>query len=187
LADRNVRARIHSAYKPLLSFFRENVDLSNVESVEIHYPVHVNAPANRFRLEAYPLASLVGQSEIKFFAREDDEFYYQVKLTRGGEVETFTVFAPNRVHTDIVGETNVSPTGWIRHADDEVGERLITDYESLFDDTVRAVSQYDWGEEEPYFEELNIRVEYPSDDEPLPVADEVISLREALHEDIYFS
>src|SRR5690606_29347930 len=85
------------------------------------------------------------------------------------------------------GETNVSPTGWLRHAGDELGERLATDYEALFDEVIGAVSRYPWGREEPYFEELNIRVEHPADDEPLDLGDEAISLREALHEDFYFS
>ncbi|MDR6079286.1 hypothetical protein QE453_000187 [Agrobacterium sp. SORGH_AS440] len=44
-----------------------------------------------------------------------------------------------------------------------------------------------WGDEEPYFEELNIRVTHPAEDLPLSVGDEVVSLREALHEDFYFS
>ncbi|WP_313558590.1 M14 family metallopeptidase, partial [Agrobacterium cavarae] len=39
----------------------------------------------------------------------------------------------------------------------------------------------------PYFEELNIRVVHPAKDISLPVGDEVVSLREALHEDFYFS
>lgn len=42
-----------------------------------------------------------------------------------------TVLAPNRVHTDVVGETNLSPTGWYRAEGDKAGERLETDYERL--------------------------------------------------------
>ena len=187
LAAKGVTARIRSAYKPLLFYFREEVDLSGVEKIEIRYPVHANAPQNRFRLEAYPLASLVGRSKIDFVAREDDGFFYEVSLTRAGKTETLKVLAPNRVHTDVVGETNVSPTGWLQHAGDELGERLATDYEALFDEVVGAVSSYPWGRDEPYFEELNIRVEHPADDEPLDLGDEIVSLREALHEDLYFS
>jgi hypothetical protein len=96
------------------------------------------------------------------------------------------VFAPNRVHLDLIGETNVSPTGWFR-IDGESGERLETDYERLFASAMSAVSSFDWGSEEPYFEELNIRVLHPAEDMPLAVGNEVVSLREALHEDFYFS
>jgi hypothetical protein len=187
LAAKGVTARIRSAYKPLLFYFREEIDLSGVEAIEIRYPVHAKAPENRFRLETYPLAALVGASEINFVARQDGEFFYDVTLRRAGKTETHKVVAPNRVHADVVGETNVSPTGWLRHAGDAIGERLVTDYEALFHEAVGAVSNYPWGGDEPYFEELNIRVEYPCADEPLHIGDEVVSLREALHEDFYFS
>lgn len=115
--------------------------------------MHANAPANRFRLEAYPLAALVGDARIDFIAREDDAFHYDVTLSRNGKKETLKVLAPNRVHTDIVGETNVSPTGWFRLAGDTAGKRLETDYERLFEAAINAVANYGWGDEEPYFEE----------------------------------
>ncbi|MGG2474656.1 peptidase M14, partial [Rhizobium sp. BR5] len=67
------------------------------------------------------------------------------------------------------------------------GERLETEYEQLFHAAIEAVANHDWGNDEPYFEELNIRVAHPAEDLALPVGDEVISLREALHEDFYFS
>jgi hypothetical protein len=187
LADRGINARIRSAYKPLLFAFLEEIDLAGVTAIEIHYPVHANAPANRFRLEAYPLAALVGEARIDFIAREDDGFFYDVTLTRNGAIETLKVLAPNRVHEDVVGETNVSPTGWYKTADDHNGERLETDYERLFDAAIHAISNHGWGDTEPYFEELNLQVAHPAEDMALPVGDEVVSLREALHEDFYFS
>ncbi|MGV1754004.1 M14 family metallopeptidase [Agrobacterium sp. CG674] len=187
LADKGVTAHIRSAYKPLLHAFLEEIDLAGVDHIRISYPVHAAAPSNRFRLEAYPLAALVGQAEIEFVPREDDGFFYEVALSRGGETEALKVFAPNRVHVDVVGETNVSPTGWLRRDSDEAGERLETDYERLFSYAIQAVAEHDWGQDEPYFEELNIRVLFPCEDQPLAIGDEVISLREALHEDFYFS
>lgn len=187
LAEKGITARIRSAYKPLLYTFLEEVDLRGVEAIEIRYPVHPDAPRNRFRLEAYPLAALVGDAKIDFVEREDGEFFYDVRLTKTTGVKTLKVLAPNRVHVDIVGETNVSPTGWYRAAGDDQGERLETDYEALFAASIAAVAEQDWGSEEPYFEELNIRVAHPAEDEPLAVGDEVVSLREALHEDFYFS
>ncbi|MDZ7926195.1 MAG: M14 family metallopeptidase [Agrobacterium sp.] len=187
LKEKGVSARIRSAYKPLLFTFLEEIDLGGVEAIEVRYPVHASAPANRFRLEAYPLAALVGDAKIDFIARNDDAFHYDVMLRRGDRTETLTVLAPNRVHNDIAGETNVSPTGWFRLNDNEAGERLETDYERLFEAAIGAVAHHDWDNEEPYFEELNIRVTFPAEDMALPVGDEVVSLREALHEDFYFS
>ncbi|KWT76703.1 M14 family metallopeptidase [Agrobacterium radiobacter] len=187
LKKKGVSARIRSAYKPLLFTFLEEINLDGVDTIEVRYPVHANAPANRFRLEAYPLAALVGDTKIDFIAREDDAFHYDVTLSRNGKKETLKVLAPNRVHTDIVGETNVSPTGWFRLAGDTAGKRLETDYERLFEAAINAVANHGWGDEEPYFEELNIRVAHPAEDLALSVGDEVISLREALHEDFYFS
>jgi hypothetical protein len=186
LKERGVTARIRSAYKPLLFAFLEEIDLEGVTEIEVRYPVHADAPANRFRLEAYPLAALVGDAKIDFVAREDDELVYDVTLTRKGETETLKVRAPNRVHTDVVGETNLSPTGWISR-DGATGERLETDYERLFSLAIEAIANHDWGNEEPYFEELNIAVSHPAEDMALSVGDEVVSLREALHEDFYFS
>lgn len=187
LSALGVTARIRSAYKPLLTFFLEDVDLSGVATIEIRYPVHPAAPENRFRLEAYPLAALVGDARIDFIPRADDTLAYDVTLLRAGKVETHRVLAPNRVHRDAVGETNLSPTGWLRHAGTDEGERLETDYEVLFETAVRAVTGHAWGSEEPYFEELNIRVDHPAEDESLHIGHEVLSLREALHEDLYFS
>ena len=187
LAEKGVTARIRSAYKPLLHFFLDEIDLSGVEAIEIRYPVHAEAPANRFRLEAYPLAALVGDRRLDLVARGDDGFHYDVVLTRKGGTETHKVLAPNRVHSDIVGVTNVSPTGWLRLAGEDAGARLETEYEALFEAAIGAVAAHDWSGSEPYFEELNIRVSHPAEDEALAVGDEVVSLREALHEDLYFT
>lgn len=186
LKDKGVEARIRSAYKPLLFAFLEEIDLDGVDTIEVRYPSHPNAPANRFRLEAYPLAALVGQAKLDFIARNDSAFHYDVLLKRGGQTQTLTVLAPNRVHEDVVGETNVSPTGWLRIGDED-GKRLETDYELLFEAAIGTIAGRDWGHQEPYFEELNIRIAHPAADLSLPVGDEVVSLREALHEDIYFS
>jgi hypothetical protein len=186
LKQKGITARIRSAYKPLLCFFLEEVDLSGVDGIEIRYPVHPAAPENRFRLEAYPLAGMVGSTAITFMPRPDETLFYDVTLRRVGSEETHRVFAPNRVHQDAVGETNLSPTGWLQQEGEE-GSRLETDYETLFEAAIQAVADHDFGAEEPYFEELNIHVSHPAEDEPLPLGDEVMSLREALHEDFYFS
>ena len=186
LAAKGVNARIRSAYKPLLHAFLEEIDLDGIQSIEVRYPVHTSAPENRFRLEAYPLAALVSERTITFTARSDDSFHYDVLLKGIDGEKTLKVLSPNRVHTDAAGETNVSPTGWLS-VDGSAGERLETDYEALFEAAIHAVANHDWGTQEPYFEELNIRVEFPAEDEALDIGDEMLSLREALHEDVYFS
>ena len=188
LKEKGVNARIRSAYKPLVNAFVEEIDLQDVAAIEIHYPVHPKAPDNRFRLEAYPLAAMVENRKITFAARTDSDFHYDVVLhTNAGSAHRLKVLVPNRVHIDAAGETSVSPTGWLVRNGGVIGEPLRTDYEDLFEETIAAITHFDWGSTEPYFEELNIRVALPAADEALPVADEVMSLREALHEDFYFS
>ena len=104
LAEHGITARIRSAYKPLLSFFLEEVDLKGVEAIEIRYPVHAAASENRFRLETYPLAALVGEAKITFVPRTDDGFFYDVMLTGVGT-------APQRSATpDIVHATANTPS-----------------------------------------------------------------------------
>ncbi|MFK0164461.1 M14 family metallopeptidase [Rhizobium sp. NPDC090279] len=188
LKEKGVQARIRGAYKPLVNAFIEEIDLQDVKAIEVRYPVHPNAPENRFRLEAYPLAAMVGNRAITFVARADSDFHYDVLLKSvAGNERRLKVLVPNRIHIDAAGETSVSPTGWLVRDDAAAGQRLATHYEELFEDTIAAIKHFDWGATEPYFEELNIRVSLPATDEALPVGDEVMSLREALHEDFYFS
>lgn len=188
LKEMGAQARVRSAYKPLVNAFIEEIDLQDVDAIEIRYPVHPNAPENRFRLEAHPLAAMVGEREIAFVARADSDFHYDIllKTSAGGE-RRLRVLVPNRIHIDAAGETSVSPTGWLVRDGNATGERLLTDYEELFEATIAAITRHDWGATEPYFEELNIRVALPASDETLSLGDEVMSLREALHEDFYFS
>lgn len=187
LREFGVEAKLRSAYKPLLHFFLEEADLVEVESVAIGYPVHESCPHNRFLLESYPLAALTEPAEISFEIGRND-FIYDVVMTykEGRKVEQ-AIFAPNRRHTDFIGETLVSPTGWVRLNDEPQGKRLETDYEALFHTAMRMVVDHDWGNSEPYFEELSIRASLPIADQTLPIGEEIISLREALHEDLYFS
>ncbi|CAN7655272.1 peptidase M14 [Neorhizobium tomejilense] len=186
LAAAGVEAKFRSAYKPLLHFFLEEVDLENLSALHIVYPVHQACPKNRFLLEAYPLAGLVGAARLTFEAGSEDAFYVVTLTARDGSIETHKIFAPNRLHTDFIGETLLSPTGWLC-LDGGAGERLETDYELLFSSAVEAVAAHDWGTKEPYFDELNIAVTLPAEDRRLAVGEEVVSLREALHEDFYFT
>jgi hypothetical protein len=186
LADAGVEAKFRSAYKPLLHFLLEEIDLENLSALHVIYPVHKACPKNRFLLEAYPLAGLVGETRLTFEAGTEDAFYAVTLTEKDGGTETHKVFAPNRLHTDFIGEMLLSPTGWLA-VDDGTGERLETDYELLFSSAMEAVAAHDWGTKEPYFDELNIAVTLPAEDRRLAVGEEVVSLREALHEDFYFS
>lgn len=186
LAATGVGAKFRSAYKPLLHFLLEEVDLGELSALHVVYPVHEACPKNRFLLEAYPLAGLVGDARLTFEAGTEDAFYAVTLTAREGSTRTHKVFAPNRLHADFIGETLLSPTGWL-NLGDGTGERLETDYEILFTSAVEAVAAHDWGTKEPYFDELNIAVTLPSEDRRLAVGEEVVSLREALHEDFYFT
>lgn len=192
LAQFGVQAQLHSAYKPLVHYFLESVDRENLEQVSIDYPVHPAAPANRFLLEAYPLAALIGPERIRFNGVPASEHCtYGVTLSyRDRPSVRAEVAAPNRLHTDHVGSTQLSPTGWLqveRTDGSRADARLETEYEALFAAAIGAVMAHPWGPTEPYFETLAICVTLPQRDQPLPFAHEVVSLSEALHEDFYFS
>lgn len=188
LAKLGVDARFRSAYKPLLHFFLEEVDIASLRAIHVIYPLHLICHVDRFRCETYPLAALVGKAALTFEAGLHTDFFYHVTLThRSGNTSAHSVFAPNRVHVDSIGLTHVSPTGWVRIGETSPGERLQTDYEALFEAAVQAVAAHGWSEGEPYFEELNIAVTLPIEDRRLPVGQEAISLREAMHEDLYLS
>ncbi|MCV2402048.1 peptidase M14 [Marinomonas sp. C2222] len=189
-----VQSKIQSTYKPLLHFFLEDMPLSCKEFVraEVHYPIHKSAVRNRFLLETYPLAGIFDEHLIDFIADTNSQNTYTVIFHLvTGETVTKKVFAPNHLHQDLINESRLSPTGWLRITDPSgniiKNERLFTDYERLFHDGILAISAYQWPKVEPHFEELNIQVFLPWKDEKLSYQQEVISLKEALHEDFYFS
>jgi hypothetical protein len=194
LLDLGVKAKLRSAYKPLLHFFLEDIDVlsSQITRIEVHYPLHEAASEKRFLLETYPIATLVGKANIDFIANPKSNDCYEVILRSATGVQTqHKVFAPNRLHPDLIGQAHLSPTGWLKVMDSEgkvaFNECLLTDYESLFSAGMQAISQHSWAETEPYFEELSIQVSLPWQEQPINYKHEVISLSEALHEDFYFS
>ena len=193
LAAAGVQAHLRSAYKPLVHYFLEEVDCANLSAVTLRYPVHAHAAPRRFLLEAYPLAGLLPPGCTLQCAPGGDDLHYRLDLTfRSGERVQAGVFAPNRVHTDHLDSTQLSPTGWLRTSRPQGGSvaldgRQITDCEQLFELAVRTVQQHAWPAQEPYFERLNLRVDLPGIELPLAVGHECISLAEALHEDLYFS
>lgn len=183
LAAKGITARIRSAYKPLVQFFLEDVR-PGFSKARITWPWHQAAVANRFLLETYPLVALYPDAAIEL-AQGNEGMSYRVELVYPDGTEHHEVLAPNRVHTDHVGETALSPTGWL--IDAAGARRIETDYEHLFHSTMSAIAAHVWGTDEPFFEELNISATVPAADLDLGYDDEVISLVEALHEDIYFS
>ena len=185
-----VKAKLHSAYKPLVHFFLEDVDCNTLKQISIAYPTHEACAPNRFLLETYPLTKLTGDAEVDFKPSGKQDFTYQVTLTdKHGTVTQHEVFAPNRTHQDAAGETLLSPTGWLKvtHQGTTTSERFETDLEQLFHAGIAAIANHAWGDTEPYFEELNIAASIPIKDQKLAYAEESISLTEALHEDFYFA
>ncbi|WP_282236096.1 M14 family zinc carboxypeptidase [Salinicola endophyticus] len=202
LAERGIAARCRSAYKPLLCAFREEIETRDLLACEVIYPRHPQASEQRFRLESYPLAACYPQVAFRFVAgvcRAALPVYrLRLRYADGREREC-EVLAPNRVHDDFTGEPALSPCGWCREgglagaameekaAETASGGRALwTAFEALYHDSVSAIRDADWGDE-PYFARLEIAVTLPVDDEPLAYDDEVLSLREALHEELYFS
>ena len=186
-AARGIKARCHSAYKPLVVAFREEIDTEGLVQARILWPRHPQAGERRFLLESYPLSAMLPDVAVEFVEGTESEAQpaYGIHLTYadGREVE-LTVAAPNRVHRDYAQNMALSPCGWM--VADGKAQPLATDYEELFHQTMAALAAAKW-DKEPFFEELLISVALPVKDEPLGVGDEVLSLREALHEDFYFS
>src|SRR5690606_13963635 len=136
-----VKAVLRSAYKPLVHFFLEDVDRATLATASIGYPMHEACAPNRFLLEAYPLTQLIDKARVEFYATHANDLTYQVKLTyQDGHEASHRVFAPNRRHSDINGDTLLSPTGWlnITHQDHVSTERVETDLEQLFHDTIQT-------------------------------------------------
>ena len=180
LADAGVRARIRSAYKPLLHFFLEEVELSGLTAVTVRTPGHALAAEGRFRIEAYPLAALLRGVALQF-EKGTEELHYVVITEHGARRTEHRVFAPNRERRSVLGECSLSPCGWLQ------GKPLATEYELTFDKIMQAVAGHAWPKTQPHFEVLEISVHTGGIEQRLPYADESVSTREALHEDLYFS
>lgn len=182
LAARGLRVQYRSALKPLVCAFRDEIPTASLEQAQITYPRHPAAPANRFLLEAYPLTGMFPAVAFGFApGPETSELpLYRLRLRyAGGKERRLTVLAPNALGDDGA----LSPCGWI--VGDGRAARLATTYETLFHDVMAAIRAMDCPAP-PCFEELNITVTMPVRDERLGWGDEALSLREALHEDLYF-
>ena len=193
LAALGIRARLRSAYKPLVHHFLEEVDRAGLAEVTVHWPVHPQASPRRFLLEAYPLAEMLDGVDLHFVAlpASAGQPVYRVDLRwRDGRTRSDTVLAPNRVHLDFLGETLLSPTAWLRVT--RPGEmaqegRRESEHEALFRQAVAAVESHDWPVEEPYFERLELRIDMPGIAYAPSRESGWMNSREAMHEDLYFA
>lgn len=189
LAKRGVKAQLHCAYKPLVHYFLEDAPLNEtIETITIHYPAHpTDANSRRFLLEAYPLAGILNQYSVTFHAKSAaDNLYEIVFCHHSGEIQVEHVFAPNRLHQDHTQSQIYSPCGWLKYSDQEQ-QVLQTEIEQLFEQLIAQLHAWPWPEQEPYFETLRVQIDVPFTDHPLDWGEEVISLAESLHEDVYFS
>ena len=185
LAAAGVQATIRSAYKPLLHAFLEEIDCVGLRRVSVRLPSHAAASAQRFRSEAYPLAGLL-QGVALHFAEGGPELAHELALEYAdGRTEQRTVFSPNRVRNDHLGQPMLAPCGWLRTA--ERDEAVETEFEAAFWRVMDAVRAHAWPATAPYFDTLEIRVDTGGIERVLPWHDECLSTREALHEDFYFS
>lgn len=191
LSAAGVHARFRSAYKPLLHYCLEEVDTAGLTTVTVRYPQHPQASSTRFLQEAYPLAGLWPQCAVELLVGEPGLDHEVALSWNDGRVYRARVFAPNREHTDTTGAPRLSPTGWLRvwqpDGSSVVDGPEVTDYEQVFQCVLDAVANHRWPVTEPFFERLDLRVDLPGADRALGVLQEAISLREALHEDLYFS
>ncbi|MEL7466257.1 MAG: peptidase M14 [Pseudomonadota bacterium] len=190
------RAVVRSALKPLLHAVLEEIDFADGDHVFIRYPVTPDAPENRFRLEAYPVAELLcgrGCELIPALVAAGEAPSYEVAIRRAGEtLRAHRVFAPNIRRRDHTGEAPLTPTGWlrIRHPERpelDRDEPLETDCERAFLAIMDCVAALPWSGDAPLFNRLEVRIAAPFRDAALPVGHEHVSMAEAMHEEVYFS
>lgn len=191
LAKAGVTARVRSAYKPLVHAFLEEIPRDGLARVEIALPVHPNASAGRFALEAYPLAALLGEATLAFSDGAPGFDHVVTVIDGAGAVTRHTVFAPNVARVDHTGATILAPTGWLRIGRPgepaRIDEAVACEVETLFLDMMAAVASHAFPATEPCFDRLVIEAGIPPLQRPLGFGDEVADMVEALHEEVYFS
>ncbi|MBM6595877.1 M14 family zinc carboxypeptidase [Microvirga pudoricolor] len=191
LARAGVRARLHSAYKPLVHAFLEEIPTNGLTRAVIRYPVHPEAKPLRFVSEAYPLVALLDGVDVRFEPGAADMTYYVTAEYANGATARYDIFAPNRLRENHLGETDLTPTGWLKVSEAPNGENTDaateTEHETVFHRVMETLMLHGWPETEPYAETIAIDVAIAGIERPLAYGDEVMSTREALHEDFYFS
>jgi len=190
LAALGIEAEIRSAYKPILHAFLEQHGLDGATYreanqtgdalLEIRLPA---ALAQRLRMEAYPLAGLLRNTALSFV--DDASLAPDEVRVRWGGQDLTPIFVPLRS-----GGAGASATAWLRAwaAEDLIsdGPLLGDDYQGAAEAVFAAVAAHAWGEAEPFFDRLLIHIEMGGIEEKLDLGDELMSTREALHEELYF-
>lgn len=193
---RNIR--LHSAYKSLLHHVLEIVleepSTDDSETLLIRYPVIPGDEPQRFRLECYPITGL-WRGEVQFEAVEqcfeaggDKLPFYEVVTTTA----TQRIPVPVRWVNHPCGKPRLVACGWIINQHGE-GLHLNTEFEQIYRDACQYFATmplepiHASQPTGPFFHRLSLHIGLPVADVKLPVAEECISLTEAMHEDIYFS
>lgn len=190
LSERGVKAKLFSAYKPLVYHFRETAMIpEGTTSIVIRTPAHpLDSQSRRFRLEAYPLQALLSDYELILEPKNVSDHVYEISyFSKDKIIAEESVFAPNRCRYDHTGSLIDTPCGWIKFSDESLGQPLETDLERLFAELFSQLQYLPYASQEPYFERLRIRLDVPVADCLLGWGEEQISLVEALHEELYFS
>lgn len=191
LEQLGVHARVHSAYKPLVCFFLEQVQGRGLQSAHIVYPRHPACVENRFLLETYPVPELFPDASFAFSAAPDagSEPVYAVTLKFADHIEERQVFAPNVLKDDFLGQAVYTPSAWLRVTQygKTSSQPVVADYEQAYQAVMKAVGAHGWGLSEPYFDRLTISLNLPGTEQTLAYGHEAISTTEAMHEEIYFS
>ncbi|WP_395322135.1 hypothetical protein [Variovorax sp. UC74_104] len=175
LAATGVAALLRSAYKPLVHFFLEEFDGPAAGEIAVRTPA---GKGQRFRLEAYPLAGLIGDGATLRFV-EGDDLTSDYVVEAGGR--RWQVFAPN--------DGTASPCGWLRvwRGDTLVEDAPIrTEFEIACEAALDAVRRHEWPATLPLFDTLEIDIATTGIERRLPFGEETISTFEALHEDSYY-
>lgn len=175
LAKAGVAAVLRSAYKPLVHFFLEEFDGTGRGEIAVQTPA---GQGQRFRLEAYPLAGLIGEAATLRFA-EGDELQADYLVKAGNK--RWQVFAPN--------DETASPCGWLRVWQGGTlveDAALRTEFEIACGAALDAVRGHRWPDSLPLFDTLEIDIATTGIERRLPFGEETISTFEALHEDCYY-
>ncbi len=195
LAEKGRHLRFHSAYKTLLHSVLEQRLFDNAFSVTIRFPVVEHDEPLRFRLECYPLQDLFPDIDITFLPTNHSGEglpVYRLSIRNATAETELVVETPVRWKEHPSGRRLLVASGWMK-SDDGVSEPMATEFEQLYDDICGFIQGMPLQPlrttepEGPFFEQLEVRVTAPFRDEALPVGNEVISLAEALHEEIYFT
>lgn len=177
LAAAGVAAVLRSAYKPLVHFFLEEFEGPAAGEIVIRTPL---GKGRRFRLEAYPLAGLIGDgATLRFVEGEGEDLPSDYVVEAGGRRRQ--VFAPN--------DGTASPCGWLRvwQGDTLVEDApLRTEFEIACEAALDAVRRHEWPATLPLFDTLEIGIATTGIERRLPFGEETISTFEALHEDSYY-